>query len=69
MRLTVLGVLEQDPAHVRTGVLEQLVGVVENDERYLAVAQHTQLVRLLHQTELSLSECHLQSVTATTGLW
>ena len=48
VRVAVLGVLEQDAAHVRAGVLEQLVGVVEYDERDLTVAQHAQFVRLLH---------------------
>jgi len=38
VRLTVLGVLEQNAAHVWAGVLEQLVGVVEDDKRDLAVA-------------------------------
>ena len=59
VRLAVLGVLEQDAAHVRAGVLEQLVGVVEDDQSDLAVAQHAQLVCLLHQTELALRERHL----------
>lgn len=57
--LVVLGVLEQDLVHVGAGVLEQLVGVVEDDKGYFAVAQHTKLVRLLHQTKLSLGERHL----------
>lgn len=60
VRLVVLRVLEQHLVHVGAGVLEQLVGVIEYDERDLAVAQHTQLVRLLHQPELPLGECHLQ---------
>lgn len=38
MRLVVLGVLEQHLVHVGAGILEQLVGVVEDDERNLAVA-------------------------------
>jgi len=59
VRLAVLGVLEKYSAHVWAGVLEQLVGVVEDNERDLAITQHAQLVRLLHQTELSLSERHL----------
>lgn len=59
VRLIVLGVLEQDLVHVRAGVLEQLVGVVEDDERDLTVAQHAQLVGLLHQAELPLGERHL----------
>lgn len=59
VRLVVLGVLEQDLVHVGAGVLEQLVGVVEDDEGDLAVAQDAQLVRLLHQAELPLGERHL----------
>lgn len=60
VRLVVLRVLEQHLVHVGAGVLEQLVGVVKDDERNLAVAEHTQLVCLLHQPELPLGECHLQ---------
>ena len=56
-----LGVLEQHAAHVRAGVLEQLVGVVEDDQRDLAVAQNAQLVRFLHQPELALRERHLRA--------
>ena len=61
VRLVVFGVLEQDLVHVGAGVLEQLVGVVEDDERDLAVAEDAQLVRLLHQTELALGEGHLST--------
>ena len=32
---------------------------VEDDDQDLAVAQHAQLVRLLHQPELPLGESHL----------
>lgn len=60
MRLVVLGVFEQDLVHVGTGILEQLVGVVEDDQGDLAVTQHTQLVGLLHQAKLSLCEGHLR---------
>lgn len=59
MRLVVFGVLEQDLVHVGAGVLEQLVGVVEDDEGDLAVTEDAQLVRLLHQAELPLGEGHL----------
>ena len=59
VRLVVLCVFEQDLVHVGAGVLEQLVGVVEDDEGDLAVAQHAQLVRLLHQAKLALGERHL----------
>ena len=58
--LVVFGVFEQNFVHVGAGVLKQLVGAVEDDEGDLAVAQHAQLVRLLHQTELALGECHLE---------
>ena len=34
---------------------------VEDDDRDLAVAQHAELVGLLHQTELPLREGHLES--------
>lgn len=59
VRLVVLGVLEQHLVHVGAGVLEQLVGVVEDDEGNLAVAQHAQLIGLLHQPKLPLGEGHL----------
>lgn len=59
VRLVVLGVFEQNFVHVGAGVLEQLVGVVEDDEGDLAVAQDAQLIRFLHQTELPLGERHL----------
>ena len=61
VRLVVLGVLEQHLVHVGAGVLEELVAAVEDDERDLAVAQHAQLVRLLHQPELALRERHLRT--------
>ncbi len=56
MGLVVLGVLEEDLVHVGGGVLVQLVGGAEDDEGDLAVAQHRQLVRLLHHAELALVE-------------
>lgn len=59
MGLVVLGVFKQDLVHVCAGILEQLVGAVEDDEGNLTVTQHTQLVRLLHQAKLSLCKCHL----------
>jgi len=61
LRVAVLGVLEQDSVHVGAGVLEQLVGTVEHDQCDLAVTQNTQLIRLLHQTELALRERHLHN--------
>ena len=60
VRLVVLGVLQQHLVHVRGRVLEQLVGPVEDDQGDLAVAQHRQLVRLLHQSELPLGESDLR---------
>ena len=65
MRLAVLGVLEQDSRHIGAGVLEQLVGMVEDDQSDLAVAQYAQLVSLLHQPKLSLRECHLENSNIT----
>ena len=60
VRLVVLGVLEQHLVHVGAGVLEQLVGAVEDDQGDLAVAQHAQLVGFLHQAKLTLGERHLR---------
>ncbi len=58
--LVVFGVFEQNFVHVSAGVLKQFVGAVEDDEGDLTVTQHAQLVRLLHQTKLTLCERHLQ---------
>ncbi len=60
MRLVVLGVLEEDAVHVGGGVLEEFVVRVEDDERDLAVAEHRELVGLLHEAELALREGHLR---------
>lgn len=57
--LVVLSVFKEDLVHVCAGILEQLVSAVEDDQGNLAVAQHAQLVRLLHQAKLSLCKCHL----------
>jgi len=57
--LIVLGVLEQDAIHVGAGVLVQLVAGREDDQGDLAVAEHGQLVGLLHHAELALVEGHL----------
>jgi len=57
--LVVLGVLEQDAIHVGAGVLVQLVARREDDQGDLAVAEHGQLVGLLHHAELALVEGHL----------
>lgn len=59
MWLIVLGVLEQHLVHVRAGVLVQFVAATEDYQRDLAVAQHRQLVRLLHHAELPFVEGHL----------
>ena len=42
--------------------MKQFVVVVEDDQCDLAIAQHGQLVRLLHQAELALRECHLKQL-------
>lgn len=59
MRFVVLGVFQQHVVHVGAGILEQLVGAVEDDESDLTVAEDAQLVRLLHQTKLPLGEGYL----------
>lgn len=61
VRFVVLSVFQQHVVHVGAGVLEQLVGAVEDDESDLTVAEDAQLVRLLHQTKLPLGEGYLQS--------
>lgn len=58
--LAVLRVLEQHAVHVRAGVLEEAIGAVEDDEGDLTVAEHAQLIGLLHQPELPLSKRHLE---------
>lgn len=60
VRLIVLGVLEQDAIHVGTGILVELVARREDDQGDLAVAEHGQLVGLLHHAELALVEGHLR---------
>ena len=50
-----------DLVHVRAGVLVQLVARAEDDQRDLAVAQHGQLVSLLHHAKLPFVECDLDS--------
>ena len=59
MRFVILRVLEQHFVHVGRRVLEQLVGATEDDQGNLTIAQHRQLVGLLHQAELALGERHL----------
>ena len=60
MRLVVLGVFEEDFIHVGGGVLVEFVAAAEDDEGDLAVAQHRQFIRFLHDAELALVEGHLQ---------
>ena len=59
--LVVFRVLEEDLVHVSAGVLVQLVARAEDDQRDLAVAQHGQLVSLLHHAKLPFVECDLDS--------
>ena len=56
----VLRVLEEDLVHVRGGALVQLVARAEDDQRDLTVAQHWQLVRLLHHAKLAFVKRHLK---------
>lgn len=60
MRLVVLRVLEKHFVHVGAGILEQLVGAVEDDQCNLTVTQHAQLVSLLHQPKFPLCKCYLE---------
>ena len=69
VRFVVLRVLEQHLVHVRAGVLEQLVGAVENDQRDLTVTQHAQLVCLLHQPEFPLCKRHLEASKQAGGFF
>lgn len=59
MGLTVLRVLQEHAVHVRAGILEEAIGAVEDDEGDLTVAEHAQLIGLLHQPELPLGKRHL----------
>lgn len=59
VRLIVFGVLEQHLVHVRARVLVQFVATREDNQCDLTVAQHRQLVRLLHHAELPFVEGHL----------
>lgn len=68
MGLTVLRVLQEHAVHVCAGILEEAVGAVEDDEGNLTVAEHTQLIGLLHQSELPLGKCYLDpGVTGGVG--
>lgn len=66
--LVVLGVFEQHFVHICAGVLEQLVGAVEDDQGNLTVTQHAQLVGFLHQAKLSLCKRHLERSREKAGL-
>ena len=55
-----LGVFLEYGVHVCAGVLEELGVGVEDDQRYVAAAQHAQLHSLLHQPVLALCEGDLQ---------
>ena len=59
VRLVVLGVFQQNLVHVCACVLEELIGAVEDNEGYLTVTQHTQLIGLLHQAKLPLCNGNL----------
>lgn len=62
--LVVLRVFKQHLVHISAGVLEQLVGAVEDDQRDLTVTQHAQLICLLHQPKFPLRKCHLRKKQA-----
>ena len=59
MGFVVLSIFQQHFVHVSTGILEELVGAVEDDEGNLTVTQHAQFIRLLHQSKLPLGEGYL----------
>ena len=59
VRGVVLCVLEQYSIHISAGVLKELVGSTEDDERYFAVAKDAQFIGFLHQAKLTLHKCHL----------
>lgn len=69
MRLVVLSVFKQHFVHICAGILEQLVGTIENDECYLTVTQHAQLIGFLHQTKLSLRKRHLKKTEQGKNSW
>ena len=60
MRFIIFCVFQQHFVHICAGILEQLIATIEDDERYLTVTQHAQLIRLLHQTKLTLCKCYLK---------
>lgn len=58
--LVVFGIFEKHFVHVSASILVQFVARTEDYEGDLAVAQHAQLVRFLHDAELALVERNLQ---------
>lgn len=60
MWLIVFGIFEQYTIHIGAGILIELIAGREDDQRYLAIAQHGQLVGLLHNAKLALVEGHLR---------
>jgi len=66
VRFVILRVSQQHAVHIRARVLEEFVGTVEDDQRNLAVAQHTQFVCFLHEAEFTLRECHLHATDRIT---
>jgi len=50
----VLGVFEQYLVHICTGILEEFVAGIEDDESDLTIAKDAQFVGFLHQTKLAL---------------
>ena len=59
VRFVVFRILQKHFVHIGARVLEKLIRAVEYDQRDLTVTQHAKLIRLLHQAELALRECHL----------
>lgn len=58
--IAVFSILQKYFVHIGTGILEQLVCTVEDDQRDFAVAEDAQLVRFLHQAKLTLCKRNLQ---------
>lgn len=59
VRLVVFRVLKKNLVHVCACVLVQFVVRAEDDERYLAIAEHAQFIGLLHHTEFAFVERNL----------
>lgn len=60
MRVSMIGVLEQDAVHIRGGILEELSGSRKDNQADFTVTKHRQLICLLHETKFTLREGHLQ---------